>query len=82
MAYVATDPVKANDIAAHSCEVLRIMRAATTKERLDEMYLGWVTYADQMRVCQQIRDHMLGAATEIAADIKARRVVRDPTGAN
>ncbi len=80
-----TDPLEAQEIAAHAMMVMRIMRDADSLDVLDRHYRVWLSYADQKSVCSAIRDHLKGVVSEVGAALKAAskasRVVRDPSGA-
>lgn len=81
MAYHATDPAAAQEIAAHAVMVLRLVRDADSLTALDRHYHGWLSYADQRRVCRAIRDHLERAASEVGVALKAARKIaaRDPS---
>lgn len=84
MAFRPTDSFESQEIAAHAMMVMRIMRDADSLDVLDRHYRGWLSYADQHRVCQPIKDHLKGVVSEAGAALKAARkapIVRDPTGA-
>lgn len=80
MAIRPTDPVEARQIADHTAHAIAEMRHSLTLEQLHTRHRDWTMYADQMRVAPQIRDHVRGVVNDVAISIKARRVVRDPTG--
>lgn len=80
MAYQPTDPVKAKQIAEHTARVLEGIRHSATLEQLDARVAEWNSFANSMGVVSQIRAHVQGAINETAIHIKARRVVRNPTG--
>lgn len=85
MAYHATDPLVAQEIAAHAVMVLRLMRDADRLDVLDSHYRGWLSYADQKHVCPAIRDHLKEAVSEVGVVLKAARkapIIRDPSGAD
>lgn len=80
MAFVPTDPVKARQIAEHTMGVIVGIRHAATLDQLNARAGEWQSFADAMGVVKPIRDHVRDAINETAVHIKARRVVRDPTG--
>ena len=80
MAPRLSNPFEAREIAEHGVYVLREIRSAPTIDRLNELFSGWLAYATQKHVCPQIREHLSGAYAEVSRDLKAKRVVRDPTG--
>lgn len=80
MAYQPTDPVKARQIADHGMRALEGIRACVTLDQLDARVSEWDSFANSMGVVKQIRDHFREAINETAIQIKARRIVRDPTG--
>lgn len=80
MAYQPTDPVKAKQIAEHAVRVLEGIRHSATLDQLNARVAEWRSFADAMGVVSQIREHVREAINETAIHIKARRVIRDPTG--
>jgi len=74
------DPVEAKQIAEHTVMALADIRHCTSLDDLMARYRAWEAYADGMSVVSQIRDHVRSAVSETAITIKARRIVRDPTG--
>jgi hypothetical protein len=80
MAFRPTDPVQARQIAEHTAHAIAEMRRSLTLDQLGARHRDWTLYADGVGVAPQIRDHVRGVVNDVAISIKAKRVVRDPTG--
>lgn len=82
--FVPTDPVKAKQIALHTEEVLKQVRACEHQKHLAQLHDGYMAYAASMGVAKPIVDHVISAFDDVNTLLKAReanaRVVRDPTG--
>ena len=74
------DPVQARQIGDHTAQIIAEMRRCLTLEQLQSQARDWGLYADGAGVANQIRDHVRSVVNDVAISIKAKRVVRDPTG--
>jgi len=72
--------VKARLIREQTEMVLAELRRCQEMSELIAKYRTWQAYADENGIAKPIRTHVRDAVNETAITIKARRVVRDPTG--
>ncbi len=73
MSFQPTDPVTARQIAEHAVMSIQDLRACTALDEIHARHRQWLSFADSMGVCRQIREHILGVVNECAIVMKARQ---------
>lgn len=69
--FAPTDPVTAREIALHTAEVLRSIRASLTADDVETFRAGYARYAEAKDVAPAMREHVEIAARETMTTIKA-----------
>lgn len=80
MAFRPTDPATARAIADQTVQALADLKRSLTLEQLHSRHREWIAFADAFRVVPQIREHVRDEVRNLSVALKAKRIVRDPTG--
>lgn len=69
--FMPIDPVTAREIALHTADALRCIRACTTVGEVDGLLASYARYAEAKEVAPAIREHVEIAGRETITTLKA-----------